>query len=96
MADTDRKGFLLYHSIEKPLQKLTDAQCGRLFRAIVEYSKCGTIPAFGDPAVDMAFEFIRTSVDEGAAAWEEEQKKRQDRAMKGADARWNKHKKKDA
>ena len=40
-----RKGFVAYHSYLKTMEPLSDAECGRLFRACLTYSMTGTIPS---------------------------------------------------
>lgn len=76
MATKKRQGFVLYHEIRKPLAILTDEQRGRLFLAILDYSEHGEIPEFGDMALDLAFAFIRQTMDNGAEKWAETSEKR--------------------
>ena len=39
-----RKYFCAYHSYLKAMEPLTDEECGRLFRALLDYSQSGTAP----------------------------------------------------
>ena len=36
--------FCAYHSYLKAMEPLTDEECGRLFRALLDYSQSGTVP----------------------------------------------------
>lgn len=76
MGTTKRQGFVLYHDIRKPLAILTDAQRGKLFLAILDYSELGIEPDFDDVALDLAFAFIRQTMDSCAERWEEIREKR--------------------
>ena len=90
MGKSERKGFLLYHSIRGVLIELTDEQRGRLFLASLDYSERGIVPAFGEPELRVAFAVVRSSIDDGVAAWESEKEQRHEAAVKGAKARWKK------
>ena len=87
MAKAERKGFLLYHSIRKPLKKLTDAQIGRLLLAAFDYSENGVEPEFDNDKMDMAFAFMQIGIDEGIASWEAEREQRSKAGKASADAR---------
>lgn len=76
----ERQGFVIYHSIRKPLKELTDEQCGRLLRACIDYSERGIIPPFGEPELRIAFAFVSSKIDEGIAEWE---RAREDRSKGG-------------
>lgn len=39
-----REYFCAYHSMLRGMRRLSDAECGRLFRALLEYSQSGTEP----------------------------------------------------
>ncbi len=64
-----KNSFVLYHDWEEPVKLLTDAQAGALFKAIFAYEKRGEEPP-EDPAVRMAFRFIRTALDENRVKYE--------------------------
>lgn len=76
MGQSKRQGFVLYHDIRRPVTLLTDEQRGRLFLALLDYSELGIEPDFGDSAVDLAFAFIRQTLDSSAEKWEETRAKR--------------------
>lgn len=85
----ERQGFVVYHSVREPLKELTDEQCGRLFRALLDYSERGIIPSLGDPATQMAFAFMRAKVDEGIAEYERARNQRSDAGKASAEKRKN-------
>ena len=71
-----KTSFVLYHDIRSALELLTDAQRGKLFLAILNYSERRETPELNDSALEMAFAFIRNTLDRDAAAWEEKRQKR--------------------
>ena len=71
-----KSSFVLYHDIRKPLELLDDAQRGKLFTGILNYSELGIEPDFGDAAIEIAFAFIRNALDRDAEAWEDKREKR--------------------
>ena len=80
----DKKSFILYHDIRKPLELLTDEQRGRLFTAILDYSEYGQEPDFfGDGMAAMAFAFIRTTLDANAEKYDQIKAKRIEAGSKG-------------
>lgn len=85
MADNSKQSFVLYHDVRKPMELLTDEQRGRLFMAILDYSEYGTVQDFHDGAVDMAFAFIRSSIDRDTAVWEAKRAKRAEAGRKGGE-----------
>ena len=82
MSVTGKQSFVLYHDLRKPLELLTDAERGQLFLAIFDYSEHGVIPDFAG-AQQMAFAFIKTSLDRDAAAWEDKREKRREAGSLG-------------
>lgn len=73
---TEKQSFVLYHDIRGPLKLLNDEQRGKLFMAIIDYSEFGVQPEFQDAALDMAFAFVRNTLDRDRAAWEDKREKR--------------------
>ena len=59
----NRPGVMLYFDVEPAIKMLTTSQQGALFSAIIEYAHYGAIPDFNDPVVDMAWVFVRSSID---------------------------------
>lgn len=86
MPDNGKKSFVLYHDVRGPLELLTDAERGKLFLAILDYSEFGEIPDFGG-ALGMAFAFIKMSIDRDAAAWESKREKRREAGSLGGKQR---------
>lgn len=84
---TERQGFVLYHDIRKPLELLDDAQRGKLFLAILDYSEHGLLPDFDDAVIDMAFAFIQNFIDRDADAYKDKCEKRAIAGSKGGKQR---------
>lgn len=88
MAKTEKKSFVVYHDIRQPLEFLSDAQCGKLFRAALEYSEYGKIPELNDATLSVAFSFLKSSIDRDAASWERKSHARAEAGKKGMENRW--------
>lgn len=74
-----KESFIVYGEWERHFALLTPSQQGELMMALFAYSNRDQEPD-GDPAVKMAFSFIRAAMDENAEKWE---KKRATRAESG-------------
>lgn len=61
----NRSSFVLYTEYDQHLELLTDEECGRLFRAIMQYAATGESPDLVG-AERMAFSFIRAQMDKAA------------------------------
>lgn len=61
----NRSSFVLYTEYDQHLELLTDEECGRLFRAIMQYAATGESPDLVG-AERMAFSFIRAQIDKDA------------------------------
>ena len=58
------KGFFTYFHLSSVIDKLSDAQAGRLYKALMRYGDTGDIADFGDDlACDMAFTLMRGEID---------------------------------
>lgn len=86
MAEQDKRSFIVFHEWLEPLEQLSDEDCGRLFKAMIEYSETGVIPSF-DGAIGMAFAFIRPAMDRNAEKWSEERKQRSEAGRLGGIAK---------
>lgn len=65
-----RPGFILYlDTICPALERLSDAQCGRLLRGIVDYVQTGALPELDD-AADMVFYLLRPGLDRDGERYE--------------------------
>lgn len=73
----DRPGVMLYFDSVRPaLNRLDDTQCGRLFRAVVDYAEYGVVPEL-DPLVGMVFDLLVPKIDRDAERYEESREQRQ-------------------
>ena len=57
-----RPGIMVYFDMMGPLKVLPDADKGRLFWAMLEYGKNGTVPQF-DGLLALAWEFVKPKID---------------------------------
>lgn len=58
-----KNSFIVYHNYKEKLQNLTDAQIGKLFRAMIDYSITGVEPKL-TAILSIAFQFIKVTIDE--------------------------------
>ena len=63
-----REFFKCFHDYRKKCEKLSDQEVGRLFRALMEYSECGTAPELTGRE-SIAFDFIAEDIDRDSAAY---------------------------
>ncbi len=84
-----RPGIMVYFDMMGPLSKLPDADKGRLFWAMLEYGKFGTVPQFEGLALELAWEFVKPKIDKDSEEYNRTVLKRQyatfcrDRKKKG-------------
>lgn len=79
-----KTSFILYADAYDNIKTLDDAQLGRLLRAIYIYHRGEDLPEM-DPAVGMAFSFLRQAFDRDAAKYQEKCEKAKESIRK----RWN-------
>lgn len=79
----DRKSFVVYNDIKDVLDKLTDDQVGKLFRAMVIQSNGDPVPAFDDFVLEIAFTPIRQQMVRDADKWDGTKKLRAEAGRKG-------------
>ena len=83
-----RPGIMVYFDMMGPLKVLPDADKGRLFWAMLEYGKNGTVPQF-DGLLALAWEFVKPKIDKDSEEYNRTVLKRQyatfcrDRKKKG-------------
>lgn len=83
-----RPGIMVYFDMMGPLKVLPDADKGRLFWAMLEYGKSGTVPQF-DGMMALAWEFVKPKIDKDSEEYNRTVLKRQyatfcrDRKKKG-------------
>ena len=61
-------GFMLYHGHVKSAARLTDAEFGRLIRALTVYSETGIVPELQGPEIYL-FDLFRADVDTNQAKY---------------------------
>lgn len=71
-----RPGVMLYFDMLEPLKVLPDADKGRLFVAILEYGKFGTLPEF-DGMLALAWGFVKPKLDKDSEEYNRTVLKRQ-------------------
>ena len=81
----EKRSFIVYYDILEQLEDFTDEQVGKMFRAMVEYDKNGTIPNF-NAEMKIAFKFIKVSLDKKKQEYLETCAKNSENARK----RWGK------
>ena len=71
-----RPGIMVYFDMMGPLKVLPDADKGRLFWAMLEYGKSGTVPEF-DGLLALAWEFVKPNIDRDSESYNRTVLKRQ-------------------
>lgn len=72
-----RPGVLLYWETFDALEKLVDGKAKMMLRAIRQYAQHGESPDFSeDPALEMAWTFMKPRIDADAERYEENSLKR--------------------
>ena len=71
MASKGQSGVVVFFDIEPALEMLSAEQRGHLFTAIMEYGHYGVIPTFEDQLVNMAWAFVKPSIDRANKKYEE-------------------------
>ena len=68
--ETKKKGFIVHENFYEQVQLLSTEECGRLFLAMFEYHKSGTVPKGLSPLLTMAFIGIRQAMDQDYITYE--------------------------
>ena len=89
-----RDSFVLYTKISEILNRVSDEQAGKLFRAIISYEETGETPMFDDPVVEIAFIPVRQELDFNNDKWDKKCQARSEAGKKSGEARANKNKQK--
>lgn len=79
-----KNSFVVYHNYREKLQNLTNAQIGKLFRAMLDYAIDGKIPELKG-ILDIAFQFIKVTMDEDLKKYNEKCNKNKENIKR----RWN-------
>lgn len=72
-----RPGIMVYFDMMGPLDRLPDAEAGRLFRAMLIYGKTGVLPEFDTLALSLAWEFVKPKLDKDSEEYNRTVLKRQ-------------------
>lgn len=66
----EKTSFLIYYDFEEQTASLTDQQVGRLIRTMLAYEKRGELLEEQEPAVTMAFRFLKPGLDNNRLKYE--------------------------
>lgn len=66
----NRPGVMFYFDLIPALEMLDDADAGRIFKAALEYGKCGTLPELCGMAA-VAWAFIQPKIDRDGKSYQE-------------------------
>ncbi|MBE6546594.1 MAG: hypothetical protein E7668_04025 [Ruminococcaceae bacterium] len=83
MSKNERKSFILYHSFMNQFGLLTMQERGELITAIFEYDAKGTLPKGLSRPVEMAFSFIKDTMDRDREEYMKIVEKRSEGGKKG-------------
>ena len=59
----EKPGVMLYFDRLPYLNRMDDAQCGKLFLMIMEYAQYGVVPEIEDPMLGMAWDMVKPAID---------------------------------
>lgn len=90
MAQDDKKSFVAYLSWFDALEEYSDAEVGRLMRALARYAKTGEEPEFSDRGMRGNWKFMCSDVKRASEKWDETRKKRSNAGKRGMTKRWGK------
>ncbi len=77
----EKKGFVLFDDQKEVVDKLTDEQAGKIFKAIYEYVETNEVPEL-DTLLDLVFTPFKTSIDRNQKKWLETKRKRSEAGKK--------------
>lgn len=86
-----KDSFILYTEQKEVVDKLTDEQAGKLFKAIYEYAETEQMPQL-DSLLDIVIIPFKQSMDRNTEKWEETKQKRREAGKIGAEKRWKNNK----
>ena len=80
------KGFFTYFHLASVIDKLSDAQAGRLYKALMRYGDSGELTDFSDDlACDMAYTLMRGEIDVNFERYQEICEKRSQAGKRSAE-----------
>ena len=82
MQKVTKNSFIVYHNYRDKLKSLTDAQIGKLFKAMLDYSITGNEPKLSG-VLKVAFQFIKVTMDEDKQKYDSICEKRRENASLG-------------
>lgn len=78
------KGFFTYFHLSSYIEKLSDAQAGRLYKALLNYGYTGEVADLSDDlALDMAYILMRDEIDMNFERYSKICEKRSEAGKKG-------------
>ena len=83
-----RDSFVLFTEQKEIINKLSDEQAGKIFKAIFEYVSDDITPEESDVITDIVFTTFKQTIDRNSEKWEETKQKRSEAGKKGAETRW--------
>ncbi len=84
MAKTEKRSFVLHYDLEAQTAILSDAQLGRLLRAVFAYEIRGEFPELDDDGMLlMCFQFVKTTLDINRQKYEERCEQNAENGKKG-------------
>lgn len=82
------KGFFTYFHLSAVIDKLSDAQAGRLYKALMRYGSTGELTDFSDDlACDMAYTLMKGEIDVNFERYNEICEKRREAGKKSGEMR---------
>ena len=86
MKKNSKPGVVVYFDMRPAMKRLTAAQKGILFEAIMDYADDGVLPEFDDIALQIVWDFIQPRLDDDSEKYNATVNARKE----AADKRWNK------
>lgn len=78
-----KKSFVVYYDLERQTETFTDAQLGKLLRAMFALEIRGEVCPIDDPYVEMAFRFVSVQLREDKAKYQDQCEKNRQNGAKG-------------
>lgn len=75
---------MLYSDVGQHIERLSDTEAGKLFKALFHYTGTGDLPENLDSGAAMAFSFIRAQIDRDGAKYDQICAARSEAGRKGA------------
>lgn len=84
----DKKAFLIYKNMGAHVKKLSDAEAGKLFKALFDFSTDGETGANLTPEADMLYGIMCDHIMMDDEKWNIVRERRASAGRKGAESRW--------